>query len=203
MVTLSKNLVEKLYSKEKLSTIEIAKKLKTTTWTVMGFMTRNNIPRRTFKEASKISFENKPLTFFLKKGLSAKDKKLKMAGVFLYWAEGAKLNGKNNCTVDFANSNPEMIKIFVKFLRDICRVNEKKLRVYLYCYSNQDIESIKDFWYKLTNIPKSQFSKPYVRNDFLPEKSGKMKYGLAHIRYADKKLLVKIDSWIKEYCKQI
>jgi hypothetical protein len=200
MVTLSKNLIEKLYRKERLSTIEVAKKLKTTTWTVLGFMARNNIPRRTFKEANKISFENKPLTFLLKSRLSAKDKKLKMAGVFLYWAEGAKASGKN-CSVDFANSNSEMIRIFVRFLREICGVDKKRLRIFLYCYADQDIENIKDYWYKLTNIPKSQFSKPYVRSDFLPEKSGKMKYGLAHIRYADKKLLYQIDNWIKEYCK--
>jgi len=202
MVTLSKNLIEKLYCKEKLSASKIAKKLKTTTWTVLGFMTRNNIPRRTFKEANEICFENKPLSFSLKKRLSARDEKLKMTGVFLYWAEGAKLSGKN-CGIDFANSNPEMIRIFVKFLRKICGVNEKKLRIYLYCYSNQSIEVLLNYWYKLTNIPKSQFSKPYVRNDFLPEKSGKMKYGMVHIRYADKKLLYQIDNWIKEYCKKI
>jgi len=202
MVTLSKNLIEKLYHKEKLSTIEIAKKLKTTTWTVLGFMARNNIPRRTFKEANHICFGKKLLSFSLNERLSAEDKKLKMAGTFLYWAEGAKANGKN-CSVDFANSNPEMIKIFVRFLREICGVDETRLRVFLYCYADQDIENIKDYWYKLTNIPKSQFSKPYVRSDFLAEKSGKMQYGLAHIRYADKKLLYQIDNWIKEYCKKI
>jgi len=75
--------------------------------------------------------------------------------------------------------------------------------VYLYCYSNQSIELLLNYWYKLTNIPKSQFSKPYVRNDFLPEKSGKMEYGMVHIRYADKKLLYQIDNWIKEYGKKI
>jgi hypothetical protein len=202
MVTLSKNLIEKLYRKEKLSTIKIAKKLKTTTWTVLGFMTRNNIPRRTFQEANQICFENKPLSFLIKKRLSVGDEKLKMAGVFLYWAEGAKAYGRN-CGVDFANSNPKMIKIFVRFLREICRVDERRLRVYIYCYSDQAIENIKNFWYKLTNIPKSQFSKPYVKDDFLPEKSGKMKYGLVHIRYADKKLLYQIDDWIKEYCRKI
>jgi hypothetical protein len=164
-------------------------------------MRRNNIKRRTFLEANKINFNRKPLTYLIKKNLTEKEENLKLAGVFIYWAEGAKLNGKNSCTVDFANSNPEMIRIFVKFLRKICRVDERRLRVYLYCYSNQDIENINNFWYNLTNIPKSQFTKPYIRNDFLPEKLGKMKYGLVHIRYADKKLLTQIDSWVKEYCK--
>lgn len=202
MVTLSKNLIKKLYHKEKLSASQVAKRLKTTTWTILGFMARNNIKRRTFREANQICFKNKSLTFSLKKRLSTKDKRLKIAGIFLYWAEGAKLSEKN-CGIDFANSNPEMIRIFVKFLREICGVDRKKLRVYLYCYSDQSIEILLNYWYKLTNIPKNQFSKPYIRNDFLPEKSGKMKYGMVHIRYADKKLLYQIDNWIKEYCKKI
>lgn len=204
MVTLSKNLIKKLYHNQGLSTIKIANKLNMSVWAVLGFMRRNGIKRRTFFEANKINFDKKPLTYFLKKNLTKKNEKLKIAGTFLYWAEGAKVNKeKNNCTVDFANSNPEMVRIFVKFIREICGVNEKKLRVFLYCYSDQDIVKIKNFWYSLTSIPKSQFSKPYIRNDFLPEKSGKMKYGLVHIRYADKKLLYQIDNWIKEYCLKI
>lgn len=200
MVTLSKDLIEKLYYKDKLSARQIAKKLKTTTWTVLGFMARNDIKRRTFKEANIICFDNKPLSFRLKKNLSGNETRLKIAGTFLYWAEGAKAAGKN-CGIDFANSNPEMIKIFLKFLRQICQIDERKLRVYLYCHSNQDIENIKKYWYNLTNIPETQFSKPYIQSNFAPAKSNKMKHGLAHIRYADKKLLYQIDNWIKEYCK--
>jgi len=198
MVTLSKNLINNLYYKEKLSTLKIAKKLNISEWVVIGFMRRNGIPRRSFFEASQIFFEKKQPTFLIKKRLSAKDEKLKMAGVFLYWGEGAKLRGKN-CSVDFANSNATMIKVFIKFLRKICNIDEKKLRVYLYCYSNQNIENLLNYWYKITSVPINQFTKPYIRKDFLPEKIGIMKYGMVHIRYADKKLLMQIDSWIKEY----
>lgn len=205
MITLSKKLIKKLYYKEELSACEVARKLKTTTWTILGFMARNDIPRRTFKEANRICFENKLSTFSTKRNLSIKEKELKMAGVFVYWAEGAKYRGMNgkSCTVDFANSDPKMISLFLRFLREICRVDEKKLRVQLYCYSNQDIEVLKSYWYKVTKIPLKRFIKPYVRNDFLPEKIGKMKYGLVHVRYVDKKLLRQIDEWIKNYCKKL
>ncbi len=48
-----------------------------------------------------------------------------------------------------------------------------------------------------------QFSQPYIRKDF--KKDGrKMKYGLVHIRYSDKKLLLEIenmvDYYIYKYC---
>ncbi len=200
MTTLSKSLIEKLYYKKGLSTIEISKRLRISVWVVLGFMRRNNIIRRSFNEANRIYFEKKPSSFLIKKRLSKKEEKLKTAGVFLYWGEGAQLQGKN-CSVDFANSKPEMVRVFLNFLRKVCGIDEKRLRVYLYCYSDQNIESLLNYWYKVTQIPLGQFTKPYIRKDFLAEKSGKMKYGLVHIRYADKKLLYKIDNWIKDYCK--
>lgn len=198
MNTLSKNLIKKLYYKEGLSTIEIGRELKVSEWVILNFMRRKNIPRRSFQEANKVSFNKKPLTFSIRNKLSKKDEELKIAGVFLYWGEGAQFQGKN-CSIDFANSKPEMVKIFLKFLRRICGIDEKRLRVFLYCYADQKIENIMKFWYKTTGIPKNQFTKPYIRKDFLKEKSGKMKYGLAHIRYADKKLLIQVDDWIKGY----
>lgn len=92
-----------------------------------------------------------------------------------------------------------MILIFLRFLRDICGIDESKLRVYLYCYADQKIGRLISFWSKITGIPSSQFTKPYVRNDFNPQKSGKMKYGLLHIRYGDKKLLDLIRRWIEDH----
>lgn len=201
MANLPLNLVKKLYYKEELSTIEIGKKINISPWVVLKFMKRMNLPRRTLKEANAVTFKKKPLSFSIKRNLSFKDKQLKIAGVMLYWAEGSKGSG-DHCTVDFCNSEPEMIQLFLKFLREICRVDEKRLRVLLYCYANQDIRSIKRYWQKATKIPLKQFIKPYIRKDFLLEKSGKMKYGLVHIRYSDKKLLYKIQDWIKTYLKR-
>lgn len=114
----------------------------------------------------------------------------------LYWGEGSKWQGEK--IVDFANSDTDMIKVFLRFLREVCVVNEEKLRVYLYCYANQNQESLISYWSEVTKISKKQFSKPYVRKDYDSNKKGKMKYGLVHIRYADKKLLNLIRTWIKE-----
>src|SRR3989344_1670152 len=199
MAILSKNIIKKLYYKEGLSTIEIGKELAVSEWVVLSFMRRNDMARRTFFEANQKKFERKPLSFSIKKNLSVKEKELKTAGAMIYWAEGAKAVN-SAWTIDFANSNTSMVKLFLKFLREICRVDEKRLIVQLYCYSNQGVEDLKKYWYKETRIPLTQFIKPYVREDFLPEKIGKMKYGLVHIRYSDKKLLLQIGRWIEEYC---
>ncbi|MBU1045954.1 hypothetical protein KJ616_02430 [Patescibacteria group bacterium] len=121
----------------------------------------------------------------------------------LYWAEGAKPNAaKRSWTVDLANSDPRMIMLFLRFLRTICRVDKKRLRVFLYCYANQNIDSLKQYWHNITHIPLSQFTKPYVRKDFIQEKTGKMPHGLIHIRYNDKKLILQISDWIREYLEE-
>lgn len=192
--------VKQLYYEDKLSSSEIAEKIGVSQWVVLKFMRKHNLPRRNFYDCNAIRFEKKPLTFSAKENLSPEEEKLKIAGLMIYWAEGAKpgIRGKN-CTVDLANSNPEIIKVFLKFLREICRIDEKKLRIFLYCYSNQNIAQIKDFWSCVTRISLKQFTKPYIRKDFSLDKSGKMKYGLVHVRYNDKKLLLKIGSWIKEF----
>ena len=110
----------------------------------------------------------------------------------LYWAEGA----KSRHTVDFSNSDSNMIKLFLKGLRTIYRINEKRLRIYLYCYCNQNIKYLVSYWSTLLNIPPNQFSKPYIRKDFDERKINKMPHGLVHIRYSDKKLLMQIKAEI-------
>lgn len=174
---------------------EIANILKTSLNSVDYFMRLNKLPRRTLSEQNKIRFDNKPLSFKIRTKFTHHDIKLKTAGTMLYWSEG--FQSEKAHIVDFANCKPDMIAVFVKFLRQICGVDEGKLRVYLYCYSNQNIDEIINFWHKVTKIPKSQFSKPYVRQDFDVAKKGKMPYGLVHIRYADKKLLGLIRQWIR------
>ena len=179
--------VKKLYYSNKLSMKVIADRLNVSLDSVYYFMRRNHLNRRSVSENEAIKFERKPLSYNLQKVLNKSDQYLKLAGVVLYWAEGYKTSKSKG--IDFANSDPMMIETFVKFLSKICGVNPKRLRVLLYCYSNQNISELIDFWSKLTRIPKSQFSKPYVRVDYRKEKEGKMKYGMVHIRYADKKLL--------------
>lgn len=188
--------VKNLYWKEKLSIKEIADKLGISFWSAYIFMKKNNIQRRKSSEVNYVTNKNKP-QFKIKQNLNTSEEKLKIAGIMLYWAEGT-LKGN---TLDFTNSNPQMIKIFLKFLREICGVNEERLRVYLYAYSHHKLEELKTYWNKITEIPLYQFTKPYVRYDNPNLSQRKLPYGLIHIRYNDKRLLGTIKFWIDEYLK--
>ena len=190
-------LVKRLYEKKQYSAREIALHLDVSIDAVYAFLRKHKIPRRTLVEQRRSLFARKELSFKIRSRLSENDRLLKTIGVVLYWGEGFK--AERAAGVDFANSDAEMVVVFIKFLRRICGVDEKRLRVLLYCYANQDVPSLVQFWSKTTDIPHAQFTKPYVRKDFRLGKEGKMPHGLVHIRYCDKKLLNLLREWIKEY----
>ena len=188
--------IKKLYYTDLLSMSEVAKRLGVSIDSVVYLMRKNKLERRKFTEASKITFQNKPLSFKTKKINSPRDKEQEIAGLMLYWAEGYKSSKSSG--IDFANSDPEMIKVFIDALRLMYMLDESRFRVLLYCYSNQNTGQLISFWSKLTNIPKTQFSKPYIRDDFR-ENGRVMKYGMIHVRYADKKLLIDLMQKMRYY----
>lgn len=189
--------VRKLYYDKQLSVNDVANKLGVSIDAVFYCMRKNGFKRREQNKSNAIRYERQKPSFKLKKINNEKSKILKVIGVMLYWGEGYKA-GKN-CTVDFANSDEDMIKLFLKFLRKVCGIDEKKLRVYSYFYSNQNLSKNINYWSKITKISKKQFTKPYIRKDFREDKKDRMPHGLIHIRYGDKKLLRLIKSWIDEY----
>ncbi len=190
-------LVKNLYYLNELPMKKVAETLGVSLDAVTYYMRHNNLKRRTRKEDSILRFKNKPLSFEINKKLSTYEEKLKVIGVTLYWGEGYKT--KKSAGVDLANSDVSMILIFLSFLRKVCGVDENRLRVLLYCHSNQDTRQLVHFWSKKTKIPVTQFSKPYVRKNVHYDSIHTMPYGLVHIRYADKKLLQVIMDWIEEY----
>jgi len=186
-------LIEKLYWEDGLSISKIARRLNLNSSSVLKRMRKYGINRRTLTESSYIAYRDKP-KFKIKESLTHNDEKLKIAGVMLYWAEG----NKTNDVVDFANSDPVMIQIFLEFLRRICGISDERLRVFLYAYSSQNIEILKEYWSKLLAIPEKQFTKPYIRKDNKNFRNRKMLYGLIHLRYNDKRLFETILGWIDE-----
>ena len=175
---------------------EVANELGISIDRVYKLMRRKKIPRRNPKDANEAAFLRRPASFkpvFIE---NQGQEVLKALGVALYWAEGA----KTGAGVDFANSDPRMVKLFLQFLREVCGVRESKLTIYLYCYPQHDVNVLKKYWADITNIPTIRFTKPYVRKDAGGKVGQKLNYGLVHVRYYDKKLLMKLCQWAGEYC---
>ena len=104
----------------------------------------------------------------------------KFSCAMLYWCEG----GKTDNSLIFYNSDPEMIKTYLYFLRKGFKIDESKFRVCLHLHSYHNEKKQKIFWSNITNIPQNKFIKTYKK-----ENTGKRKKegypGCASIRYHD------------------
>lgn len=78
----------------------------------------------------------------------------------IYLCEGNK-SLKN--LVTFTNSDPNLIATFIFLFRNSFDLDEKKFRVlmHLHKYHNEKVQ--KNFWSKITGIPREQFNKTYQK----------------------------------------
>lgn len=94
-------------------------------------------------------------------------RELLLLGVALYWAEGFKRANRRNGrsvtyhAVSFTNSDPGIIAVFVRFLREICAVDDRKIYLSLRIFPGQGEDQIKGYWSRVTGLPLSQFRKTY------------------------------------------
>ena len=86
----------------------------------------------------------------------------KLLCALIYWCEGAK---SCNAGVNFVNSDPNLIKEFLKLLRSSFELDESKFRPCIHLHSYHDIKKQLDFWSKITDIDKRQFIKPYIKQN--------------------------------------
>ena len=79
-------------------------------------------------------------------------------GCALYWAEGSKAADR----FEICNSDPEVIRMSLRFLRQSMGVTDDRFILRLSCYTNNGIkvEDIVSYWSELTQIPSGQFRKP-------------------------------------------
>lgn len=111
----------------------------------------------------------------------------------LYWCEG----GKTESAVYFTNSDPILVKYFLRLFRNSFDVNEKKFKVCLHLHFYHNEKRQKIFWSKITNIPINQFLKVYKKVN--TAKNKKRKYqGCVSIRYYDYRVLKEM-KYIIEY----
>ena len=126
-----------------------------------------------------------------------------LMGVMLYWAEG----GKTQRLVRFSNGDPEMIKIMIKFFKDVCLVPDNKLRGYIHIHQNLDYQAAEVYWSDTSGIPLGQFFKTYRKpNKSSQNKKNTLPYGVMDIYVLDTTLFNKISGWaagIFENSKQI
>jgi hypothetical protein len=101
------------------------------------------------------------------------------AGVALYAGEGAKGDG----TVQFANTDPSMIRFFCAWLRRFFDVDPSRLRVRVYLHRGLDLEGAEAFWSKLTDVPREQFRQAHRAVPDATIRHNKHEHGCAYVYY--------------------
>lgn len=121
---------------------------------------------------------------------------LRLTGAILYWGEGGKTK---RGVARLANSDPAIIKIMMKFFREVCLVPEGKFRGHIHTFDNANIEKTERYWSQLTGIPRRQFYKTYVKQSIASlYKRKTLPYGTFEICVNNTKLFLTIMAWIEK-----
>ena len=115
-----------------------------------------------------------------------------VAGVVAYWAEGCK--GKE---LRFANSDPDMVKLFVRWSSQFFGLSPDRFAVALHLHSGQDEQERREFWSHVTGIPSRCFRKTFVKPEGTGHRKNVLYNGTASItvrRSGD--LLLEVLGWI-------
>jgi len=97
------------------------------------------------------------------------------------------------------NSDPHIIKIFIRFLKDICLIPQERLAANLRIFKHQNPETLLNFWSEVTKIPRGRFDKIYIgisKSSLSKKPYNSLPHGTIQIRVGDTKLFHKIMGWI-------
>ena len=116
-----------------------------------------------------------------------------LSGLMLYWAEGDKSEDRE--AVKFSNSDPLIIKLMMRWFREICNIPEKKFRIALHIHELFCRKDVEKYWSKLTDIPFTQFHKTQIKPTSLRFRRNRLYNGTCAIVINSKDLFRKIKGW--------
>lgn len=122
---------------------------------------------------------------------------LHLAGCMLYWAEGS----KDRNSMSFTNMDPEMVILFLRFLKECYSIDEEKVDIYLnshYLSSKTETE-IKEYWQSLLKLPDKCFKYFFVEKRIPKKPKTDYGFGICQIRIHDTEIVQNIFGAIKAY----
>jgi hypothetical protein len=126
---------------------------------------------------------------------------LHQAGCMLYWAEGSKQRN----SITFVNSDREMVRYFVRFLRECLEVAAEDITVRLNVYTTNGLtlRQIEDHWLWSLGLPRTALRKHQLNHNPTSSsgsKRNKLPYGVCTLRVKRSTRLVQhIYGAIQEY----
>ena len=193
----SEDILNELYTKKKRSVSEIAKVFKCSENRINYWIRKFKIQKRSLADAMYAKYNPHGDPFLVKEPLTLEDAKLLGLGLGLYWGEG---NKKNRNSIRLGNTDPRMIRMFLKFMVDIFGIKKEKLRFGLQVFDDMQPKKTLKFWLnelKDFQIRKDQFFKITIT----PSRSignyrEKSKFGVMTVHFSNTKLKNILDSML-------
>ena len=73
-----------------------------------------------------------------------------------YTGERSKVR-KSTITLNFSNSDPLMVTVYMRFIREILKIPEEKIRAGIHIYPSISENEARKFWAKTTKLPEDRF----------------------------------------------
>ncbi|MDO8575747.1 MAG: hypothetical protein Q7R90_00350 [bacterium] len=115
-----------------------------------------------------------------------------IAGIMLYWGEGDKLT---KYAVTITNSDPALIRLYVFFLENVCRIPPEKIKAHILIYPDLNEETCRLYWASRSHVDLSRFMKCTVIQG--KQKVRRLKYGVCMIVISSTYLKTKMLEWLK------
>ena len=177
--------------------LEISARIKKRLWSNAQKKWAQSITNYNKKRALDVFNRNNEIQQRISKEIDRLTKReLMLIGTALYWAEGDK-RARWHCK--FSNSDPEIIKIIMKFFRNVCKVPENKFRAYVQIHPNISEQKAKVFWSKISEIPLAQFDKTLTsisKSSKFKRPPNTLPYGTFSVRISNVNLINRIKGWI-------
>jgi hypothetical protein len=126
---------------------------------------------------------------------------LHIAGCMLFWAEGSK---KRNAVI-ITNSDPFLLKFFIKFLKTCYDIKNEDFFMSINAYTDiNPIEIIEKYWLNILSLPRTCLKKSTINNYSkysMQKKSGKLPYGTCRIGVHRTDIAQNIYGAIQEYAE--
>lgn len=124
-----------------------------------------------------------------------------LLGIALYWAEGSKTK---RGVVELSNTDPQLIRVAMRFFSEICKVPAEKFRGRICLHPHLDRIRAEKYWSVVSRIPREQFFKTSMQQSRASKKKrDTLPYGTFSIYVCDTELFLKIKGWTQGTVKQL
>lgn len=137
---------------------------------------------------------------------------LRIIGAVLYWAEGYKRekvrDGRilTSHPISFVNSDPDMIRAFVRFAKEILEIPAERMCVFMRLYDHINERNALKYWLEVTGLPLSTFRKTTNMVSIASKHKrpfNRLPYGTVQIQIAQTEKFYELMGWIEGVKKQL